>query len=117
MKNALPRVEAARVRQFVEYVLTSGDALVDEHLDFYSPVLGSPRLRLIGRRRPILAHRARSNDVSHRHLTLLHEISDDGFSSVLAQCRVHRRAAGRVGIARNLNDVSLKASGGVRQLL
>ena len=38
--------------------------------------------------------------------TLLDQKGDHGFSAVLAQFRVHRGVAGRVGIARHLDDVS-----------
>src|ERR1700740_1171055 len=97
--------------------LDTVDTLVNQDFDLDSAVLGPSGLGLIRCRCSVFAHGARRHDMPHWHLSFLHEISNDRFSSVLAQFRVHRSVAGRVGIARHLDDVSFKASGGVSQLL
>src|SRR5579863_2614719 len=97
--------------------LDTGDALVDQYFDFNATVLGPPGLRLVRGRWSVFTHRPRRNDMAYRHATLLHQVSDHGFGAVLAQFRVHLSAAGRVGIACNLDDVSSKTKGGLRQLL
>src|SRR5579864_8653470 len=95
--------------------LAAGDALVDQDFNLNPTVLGPSGFSLIRCRCSVFAHGARRHDMPHRHLSFLHEISDDGFSSVLAQIRVHRSATGRVGISCHLDDVSLEASRGVSQ--
>jgi acetyl esterase/lipase len=74
-------------------------------------VLGPSGLSLIRCCGSVFARCARRHDVPHGHLTFLHEISDHGFGSVLAQVRVHRCVTGRVGIVRHLDDVGSTGSG------
>src|SRR5215475_8056273 len=84
--------------------LATGDALVDQNFNLNPTVLGPSRFGLIRCRCSVFAHGPRRHDVPHGHLTFLHEISDDGFGPVLAQFRVYRSVAGRVSIARHLDD-------------
>src|SRR4029077_16284637 len=76
--------------------LDTVDTFVDQDFDLDSTVLGPSSWSLIRCRCSVFAHGARRRDVPHRHLTFLHEISDDGFGSVLAEFRVHGSVPGRV---------------------
>src|ERR1700728_1027256 len=97
--------------------LATDDALVDQDFNLTPTILSPPGRGLVRGRLSVFAHRARRHDMPHRHISLLHEIGDYGFSAVLAEFRVHRSATGRVSIACHLDDVSFQASGGFRQLL
>src|SRR5271154_2520750 len=59
--------------------LASGDTLVDQDLNLNTPIFSASGLRLVRCRRPIFAHRARRNNMPHRHAALLHQVSDDCF--------------------------------------
>src|ERR1700758_3319391 len=100
-----------------EWLLATGDALVDQDFNLNPTVLSPPGLSLVRCRCSVLAHGAGRNDMPYGHVPLLHEVSDDRFSAVLAQPCVHSSAAGPVGIAHHLEDVSFQASSGFRQLL
>jgi hypothetical protein len=110
-------VPTACERKKRETFLTTGAAFADQDLNFSLAVLGPAGTGLVRCGCSVLAHRTWCHDVPHQHVALLEQKSDHGFSAVLAQRRVHLSSAGRVGIARHLDEVSLLISGGLRQLL
>lgn len=97
------------------YILTTGDAFVDQDLNINLAVLGPPFLGLVRPGCSVLAHRAWCHDGSHRNAALLKQIRDHGLGTALAQLRVHGSPSSRVGIARHLDEVSLQIIGGLRQ--
>src|ERR1700751_3626218 len=96
--------------------LASGDTLVDQDLNHYPTVLGPTCLSLVRCRCSVFAHGTRRHDMPHRYVALLDEVIDDCLSTVLAQFRVHRSAAARIGIAHHFDDVSSQPGRGLRQL-